>query len=215
MVKKMMRGVQVLTALSVLWVVVLVLLTTTSSTAATASAGSITSSSSSRPSLHALTSLLSPSSSYLSDRIPHIERSFVAIKPDGVERHLIGDIIQRLEKKGLKLIAIKILYPSIDLIAEHYQEHRNKDFFQDLVTFFSSGPVVAMIWEGNQAIAHLRKLVGATHPEDALPGTIRGDYAYERGRNLIHSSDSKDNAIREIAIWFKPEEILNDDRTPR
>lgn len=170
-------------------------------------------------SMHIITSLLAAQSSdsssapkktaVLADRILNIERTFVAIKPDGIQRHLIGEIIQRIERKGLRLVGIKVLSAPTEMIEEHYAEHRTKEYFADLVSFFSSGPILAMVWEGHCAIGLLRKVIGATHPEDALPGTIRGDFSYERGRNLIHSSDSVLNAKREISIWFQNHELLS------
>lgn len=137
-----------------------------------------------------------------------IERTFVAIKPDGVERKLVGEIIQRLEKKGMSLIGMKMLKPSLEIVEKHYEAHKGKSFFEDLISFFSSGPIVAMVWEGNHAIELIRTVAGATHPENALPGTIRGDFCYQRGRTLIHSSDSAENAEREIKLWFDEKEIL-------
>lgn len=138
-----------------------------------------------------------------------IERTFVAIKPDGVERRLIGEIIARLERKGMSIVAMKMLRPSLDLVEKHYEMHRGKSFFADLISFFSSGPIVAMVCEGNYAIDLTRSLIGATHPENALPGTIRGDFCYQRGRTLVHSSDSVESAAREIDLWFRAEEIVS------
>lgn len=135
------------------------------------------------------------------------ERSFVAVKPDGVYRGLIGEVISRFERKGLRLVAIKIAQPSEELAKEHYSSHLGKSFFPRLVQFVTSGPIVAMVWEGPRAISMIRKLVGETHPEDATPGTIRGDFAFQRGHNIVHSSDSAESAEREIRVWFSDDEL--------
>jgi nucleoside-diphosphate kinase len=130
------------------------------------------------------------------------------LKPDAVQRGLIGEIISRFEKKGLKIVAMKMLKVDKALAEEHYAEHREKPFFQSLVDYITSGPVVAMVVEGKNAIKIVRTLVGATNPAEALPGTIRGDYGLEVGRNVIHASDSPESAEREISLFFKPDEIL-------
>ena len=130
------------------------------------------------------------------------------IKPDGVQRGLIGEIISRLERKGLKIVAMKMLSVSKDLAERHYAEHREKPFFQSLVDYITSGPVVAMVVEGKNAVKVVRTLVGATNPQEALPGTIRGDFGMDIGRNVIHASDSLESAEREISLFFKPEEIV-------
>ncbi len=137
-----------------------------------------------------------------------MERTFVMIKPDGVQRRLIGEIISRLEKKGLKIVAMKMLNISKDLAERHYAEHKEKPFFQSLVDYITSGPVVAMVVEGKNAVKVVRTLVGATNPQEALPGTIRGDFGMDIGRNVIHASDSLESAEREISLFFKPEEIV-------
>ncbi len=137
-----------------------------------------------------------------------MERTFVMIKPDGVQRGLIGEIISRLERKGLKIVAMKMLNVSKDLAERHYAEHREKPFFQSLVDYITSGPVVAMVVEGKNAVKVVRTLVGATNPQEALPGTIRGDFGMDIGRNVIHASDSLESAEREISLFFKPEEIV-------
>ena len=131
-----------------------------------------------------------------------MEQTFLMIKPDGVERGLVGEIISRLENKGMTLRALKMLTPTRDMAENHYAVHRDKPFFDGVVLFITSGNVVAMIWEGPSAVAICRKLIGATKPEDSTPGTIRGDYANTTEKNLIHGSDSVDNAATEIAIWF-------------
>lgn len=141
------------------------------------------------------------------------ERTFVAIKPDAVQRNLIGEIIKRVEGKGLKVVALKLIRPSADVVMEHYGEHKDQYFFQDLTGFFLSGPIVALVLEGCNAIRVVRKLVGKTQPEDAEPGTIRGDYCLGKGRNLVHASDSAESAIREIGLWFAPDEIIEYSKT--
>ncbi|MEL7567038.1 MAG: nucleoside-diphosphate kinase [Dehalobacterium sp.] len=138
-----------------------------------------------------------------------MEQTFVMIKPDGVQRNLIGEIISRLEKKGLKLIAMKFLRLSEGQATEHYREHLGKGFYQGLIYFITSGPVVAMVWEGENAVAAARKLMGLTNPLEADPGSIRGMYGMSVGRNIIHGADSVDNAQREIAIYFKPDELVS------
>ncbi|MFC0595648.1 nucleoside-diphosphate kinase [Thermus composti] len=137
-----------------------------------------------------------------------MERTFVMIKPDGFRRGLVGEILARFEKKGFRLVGLKLLKISQDLAEKHYAEHRDKPFFPGLVAFITSGPVVAMVLEGPNAIAEVRKMMGATHPKDALPGTIRGDYATTIDENVIHGSATPEDAQREIALFFRPEELL-------
>ena len=137
-----------------------------------------------------------------------MERTFVMIKPDGVQRCLVGEIISRIERKGLKIVAMKMMKIDRDLAKRHYEEHREKPFFEKLVNYVTLGPVVAMVVEGRNAIKVVRTLVGATDPVEASPGTIRGDFGMEIGRNIIHASDSEESAEREISLFFKPEEIL-------
>lgn len=141
-----------------------------------------------------------------------MERTFVAVKPDGVQRGKIGSIISRFEEKGFKLLAMKFMYVTRELAKEHYAEHKNKPFFNDLVKFITSGPVVAMVWEGKDIVNSVRKLMGKTNPQEAEPGTIRGDMAIDIGRNIIHGSDSTESAKREISIFFKDNEIINWDQ---
>jgi nucleoside-diphosphate kinase len=124
------------------------------------------------------------------------------IKPDGVERGLVGEIIRRFENKGFRLAELKLVTPSRETAEAHYGVHRGKPFFESVVSFICSGPVVAMVWEGDDVVALCRKLMGATKPEDAAPGTIRGDFANTIEQNLIHGSDSPETAEQEIAIWF-------------
>ncbi|GAB5029692.1 nucleoside diphosphate kinase [Nannochloropsis oceanica] len=130
------------------------------------------------------------------------ERTYIMIKPDGVQRGLVGEIIARFERKGFKLVALKSLNASKDLLNEHYQDLADKPFFAGLVTYMSSGPVIAMVWEGLNAVKEGRKMLGATKPSDSAPGTIRGDFALDVGRNICHGSDSVESAQREIGLWF-------------
>jgi len=138
------------------------------------------------------------------------ERTFVAIKPDGVERGLIGEIIGRFEKRGLKLVGLKLMRVSVDLAGRHYGEHKGKPFFDGLVKFITSGPIVAMVWEGKNAITLARNVIGATNPAQAAQGTIRGDLAVEIGRNAVHGSDGPESAAREIGLFFNEDELVND-----
>ena len=137
------------------------------------------------------------------------EKTFIAIKPDGVQRGFISEIIGRFERKGFKLVALKQLIPSKELAQKHYGVHKERPFFNDLVDFISSGPVIAMAWEGEGVISSARKMIGATKPLEAEPGTIRGDLAVNIGRNIIHGSDGPDTASFEINLWFNNEEICN------
>lgn len=136
-----------------------------------------------------------------------VERTFLAIKPDGVQRGLVGEIISRFERKGFKLVALKQLTPSRELAESHYGVHRERPFFANLVAFITSGPVVAMAWEGEGVIAAARLMIGATKPQEAAPGTIRGDLAVDIGRNVIHGSDGADTAAFEIDLWFGAAEL--------
>ncbi len=131
-----------------------------------------------------------------------MERTFLMVKPDGVQRRLVGEIIRRFEAKGFTLTGLKMLTPTRAMAEAHYAVHQGKPFFEGVVGFISSGPVVAMIWEGDGVIALSRKLVGATKPADSVPGTIRGDFANSVEQNLIHGSDSVENAEAEIKLWF-------------
>ena len=130
------------------------------------------------------------------------ERTFIMIKPDGVQRGLVGDIISRFEKKGFKLVALKLEAPGKAKFEQHYADLSSKGFFAGLVQYAASGPVVAMVWEGHNVVLTGRKMLGATRPDDSAPGTIRGDFAIDVGRNVIHGSDSVDSANKEIALWF-------------
>ncbi|ORV94325.1 nucleoside-diphosphate kinase [Mycobacterium interjectum] len=132
-----------------------------------------------------------------------IERTLVLIKPDAVERHLIGEIISRIERKGLTIVALDLRHVSEELAGRHYAEHEGKPFFESLLEFITSGPVVAAVVEGPRAVAAFRQVAGGTDPvEKATPGTIRGDFGLETQFNLVHGSDSDDSAKREIALWF-------------
>lgn len=137
-----------------------------------------------------------------------MERTFLAVKPDGVQRHLVGEIIRRYEAKGFKLVGLKLVQPTRELAESHYGVHKERPFFAGLVDFITSGPVVAMVWEGDGAVASARKIIGATNPLTAEPGTIRGDFGVNIGRNIIHGSDAIETAQTEIALWFKPEELV-------
>jgi nucleoside-diphosphate kinase len=141
------------------------------------------------------------------------QRTLVLVKPDGVQRALIGEIVSRLEGRGLKLTALKMIRITPELAARHYAEHKGKPFFDGLVKFITSGPVVAMIWEGREAVTVVRTLMGSTDPLKAAPGTIRGDLALDLGMNLIHGSDSPTRADVEIDLFFKPAEIYDYVRT--
>jgi nucleoside-diphosphate kinase len=136
-----------------------------------------------------------------------LERTFIAIKPDAVQRGLVGEIIGRLEAKGFALVGMKLTNVSRELAEKHYAVHKDKPFFSGLVEFITSGPVVAMVWEGKGVVASARKIIGSTNPLESAPGTIRGDFGLDIGRNLIHGSDAVETANQEIDLWFKPEEL--------
>lgn len=138
-----------------------------------------------------------------------MERTFVMVKPDGVQRGLAGEVIRRFEAKGFKLVGLKLVSVSRELAEQHYGVHRERPFFGSLVEFIISAPVVAMVWEGKGAIASARKLIGATNPLTAEPGTIRGDFGVDIGRNLIHGSDAPETAASEIALWFNESELAS------
>ncbi|MBC8101123.1 MAG: nucleoside-diphosphate kinase [Cytophagales bacterium] len=130
------------------------------------------------------------------------ERTYIMVKPDGVERRLTGEIIRRFENRGLTLVGLKMLIPTRETAEKHYAVHNTKPFFGELVDFVTSGPVVAMVWEGPDAVKLTRQMIGATKPADALPGTIRGDFTCDMLLNLIHGSDAPETAAEEIALWF-------------
>ncbi|AFZ12924.1 nucleoside diphosphate kinase [Crinalium epipsammum PCC 9333] len=139
----------------------------------------------------------------------NLERTFLAVKPDGVQRGLVGEIIRRYEAKGFTLVGLKLMQVSRELAEQHYDVHKERPFFSGLVDFITSGAVVAMVWEGDGVVASARKIIGATNPLTSEPGTIRGDYGVSIGRNLIHGSDAPETAQREISLWFKDEELVN------
>merc|ERR1711948_226884 len=137
------------------------------------------------------------------------ERTFIMIKPDGVQRGLCGDIIKRFEQKGFKLVAMKFMQASEDHLKKHYADLSSKPFFAGLVKYMASGPVLAMVWEGLNVVATGRVMLGETNPKDSKPGTIRGDFCIQIGRNICHGPDAVDSAQKEIALWFKPEELVS------
>ncbi|GAB4427582.1 MAG: nucleoside-diphosphate kinase [Anaerolineae bacterium] len=141
-----------------------------------------------------------------------MERTLIIIKPDGVERGLIGPIISRFEQRGLKLVALKMLQVSDSLARQHYAVHEGKPFFEPLIEYITSSPVVVMALEGPQAIQAARNTIGATKPVEAAPGSIRGDFGLMVGRNLVHGSDSPENAAAEIALWFDDAELIDYER---
>ncbi|MEJ1272202.1 NME/NM23 nucleoside diphosphate kinase 1 [Cricetulus griseus] len=137
------------------------------------------------------------------------ERTFIAIKPDGVQRGLVGEIIKRFEQKGFRLVGLKFMQASEDLLKEHYIDLKDRPFFTGLVKYMHSGPVVAMVWEGLNVVKTGRVMLGETNPADSKPGTIRGDFCIQVGRNIIHGSDSVESAEKEIGLWFQPEELVD------
>ncbi|HEY8868687.1 MAG TPA: nucleoside-diphosphate kinase [Candidatus Limnocylindrales bacterium] len=137
-----------------------------------------------------------------------VERTLVLIKPDGVQRLLIGRVVARFEERGLKIVGLKLVHVARELAERHYAIHRERPFFGSLVAFITSGPLVAMALEGPNAISVVRAMVGATRPHEAAPGTIRGDFGMETAQNLIHASDGPETALSEIALWFGPGELL-------
>ena len=138
------------------------------------------------------------------------QRTFVAVKPDGVKRGLAGEIIKRFENKGFKLIGLKMLNVTQELAEQHYAEHKGKPFYPRLIKYIQSGPVIAMVWKGYDVIAGTRQLMGSTKPLDAQVGTIRADFALIKEYNVVHGSDSVESAEREIALYFRPEELCDD-----
>jgi len=138
-----------------------------------------------------------------------MERTFLMVKPDGVQRNIVGEVVSRFENKGFQLVGAKLMQISTELAEQHYGEHKERPFFGELVDFITSGPVFAMVWEGENVISTSRLLVGATNPAEATPGTIRGDFAVTVGKNIIHGSDAPDSAVREIGLFFKEEELIS------
>lgn len=138
-----------------------------------------------------------------------MEKTLVLVKPDGVQRGLVGEVISRLERRGLRLVGAKFMAVSRALAEEHYAIHKGKPFYDGLIAYITSSPVMAMVWEGPNAVAAVRQTMGATRPTEAAPGSIRHDFALEVGRNLTHASDSPENGEKESALWFRPEEIVS------
>ncbi|GEN31811.1 nucleoside-diphosphate kinase [Cerasibacillus quisquiliarum] len=138
-----------------------------------------------------------------------MEKTFLMVKPDGVQRNLIGEIVARFEQKGFQLVGAKLMQVSDELAENHYGEHKERPFFGELVDFITSGPVFAMVWEGEDVIKTARTMMGATNPAEAQPGTIRGDFGVTIGKNVIHGSDSPESAEREINLFFKEEELVS------
>lgn len=141
--------------------------------------------------------------------VSKMERTFAMVKPDGVQRGLVGEVVGRFEKKGLKITALKLMQIMPELAEKHYAEHKGKPFFDGLVSFITSGPVVAMVLEGENVIAIVRTMMGATNPADSALGTIRGDFGMTIDKNIIHGSDSSESAVREIGVFFEANEIVN------
>ncbi|KAM6424129.1 nucleoside diphosphate kinase, mitochondrial [Liasis olivaceus] len=137
------------------------------------------------------------------------ERTLIAVKPDGVQRRLVGDVIKRFEKRGFKLVGLKLLQATEGILAEHYHELRRKPFYHDLLQYMTSGPVVAMVWEGYNVVKTSRAMVGETNPAEAKPGTVRGDFSIHVSRNVVHASDSVETAQREISLWFRSNELID------
>lgn len=138
-----------------------------------------------------------------------MERTLVLVKPDGVQRGLIGEIITRLERRGLRLVAAKFLMVSQELAETHYAIHKGKPFYDGLIAYITSAPVMVMVWEGPNAIAAVRQTMGATKPIEAEPGSVRHDFGLEVGRNLTHASDTPENGAAEVALWFSPDELID------
>jgi nucleoside-diphosphate kinase len=141
-----------------------------------------------------------------------VEQTLVLVKPDGVQRGLIGEVISRLEHRGLRLVAAKFMQVSQELAETHYAIHKGKVFYDGLIRYITSAPVMAMVWEGPNAVAAVRQTMGATRPTEAAPGSLRHDYALEVGRNLTHASDTVENGVKEVELWFKAEEIVTWER---
>ena len=138
-----------------------------------------------------------------------MERTYLMVKPDGVQRGLVGEIMSRFEKKGLKLVAAKLMVIPKETAEKHYAEHKDKKFFPSLISYITSGPVLAMVLDGENAVSVCRNMMGKTNPSESAPGTIRGDYCMVTGVNIIHGSDSPESAAREIGIFFRPEDLVD------
>jgi len=141
-----------------------------------------------------------------------IEKTFVMVKPDGVQRSLVGRIVQRFEDRGVKIVAMKMMKIPRELAERHYEEHKGKGFYEPLLSYITSGPVVCMVFEGENCVAAARAMMGKTNPQDAAPGTIRGDFSQVTGRNIVHGSDSAESAKREIKLFFNDYEIQKYDQ---
>ena len=141
-----------------------------------------------------------------------VEKTLVLVKPDGVQRGLIGEIISRLERRGLRLVAAKFMQVSQELAETHYAIHKGKPFYEGLIAYITSSPVMAMVWEGPNAVAAVRQTMGATRPTEAAPGTVRHDFGLEVGRNLTHASDTPENGAKEVALWFEEDELVSWER---
>ena len=144
--------------------------------------------------------------------MPEIERTLVLVKPDAMQRGLAGEVLKRLEQRGLRIAGLKLLLVSDEMAKRHYAEHENKPFYQGLLSFITSAPIIAAAFEGPGAVQAARQVMGATDPQKAAPGTIRADLGIDMGRNLVHGSDSAESAARELAIFFEPDELLAYDR---
>lgn len=142
-----------------------------------------------------------------------MERSLVLIKPDAVQRGLIGEVILRLERRGLRLVAAKFINVGLELARIHYAIHQGKPFYDSLIRYITSAPVMAMVWEGPDAINAIRQTMGSTRPTEAAPGSVRHDFALEIGRNLTHASDTVENGEKEVALWFSPDELISWERS--
>mgnify|MGYP001766402817 FL=1 len=138
-----------------------------------------------------------------------MEKTLVLVKPDGVQRGLIGEVIVRLERRGLKLVAAKFMPVSKELAEKHYAVHKGKNFYDGLIRYITSAPVMAMVWEGSNAVVAVRQTMGSTRPTEAAPGSLRHDFALDVGRNLTHASDTPENGEKEIALWFSPAELVS------
>jgi nucleoside-diphosphate kinase len=141
-----------------------------------------------------------------------VEKTFLMVKPDGVQRNLVGEVVNRFERKGFKLVGAKLMQITDELASEHYGEHKERPFFGELVDFITSGPVFAMVWEGENVIKTAREMMGKTNPAEAAPGTVRGDYGVTVGKNVIHGSDSPESAEREINLFFDKKELVSYDK---
>ncbi|KAG9264533.1 nucleoside diphosphate kinase, mitochondrial isoform X1 [Astyanax mexicanus] len=162
-----------------------------------------------RPASHAQLGWSRSSSTTTSD-IPGVrERTLVAIKPDGVQRRLIGQVIKRFEQRGFQLVGLKMLQVSEELLSQHYASLHRKPFYPSLLRYMTSGPVVAMVWEGHNVVKSTRMLVGNTNPAEADPGTLRGDFSIHISRNIVHASDSPEVAQKEISLWFQRSELID------